>query len=70
MYVNKYCSQNVHNSYVMGRGVGVVYRVFVIFRKKLEVFCGHLLSEDDHSNWAPPFWNIMKESFSLGRTEL
>ena len=38
--------------------------------KKLENFGGHLLSEDDHSYWAPPYWNIMKETFSLGRTEL
>ena len=29
-----------------------------------------LLSEDNHSNWAPPYWNIIKDSFSLGRTEL
>ena len=20
-------------------------------------------SEDDHSHWAPPYWNIMKETF-------
>ena len=33
-------------------------------------FGGHLLSEDDHSYWAPPYWNITKETFSLGRTEL
>ena len=38
--------------------------------KKLENFGGHLLSEDDNSFWAPPYWNIMKETFSLGRTEL
>ena len=38
--------------------------------KKLEVFGGHLLSEDDHSRWTSPYWNIMKETFSLGRTEL
>ena len=38
--------------------------------KKLEVFGGHQLSEDDHSHWAPPYWNIMKETFSLGRTEI
>ena len=31
---------------------------------------GHLLSEDDHSHWAPPYWNVTKETFSLGRTEL
>ena len=34
--------------------------------KKLE----NLLSEDDHSYWEPPYWNIPKETFSLGRTEL
>ena len=28
------------------------------FRKKLEIFGGHLLSEDDHSHWAPQYWNI------------
>ena len=39
-------------------------------RKKLENFGGHLLSKDDHSYWAPPYWNITKETFSLGRTEL
>ena len=39
-------------------------------QKKLEVFDGHLLSEDDHSYWAPPYWNIMKETISLGRTEV
>ena len=38
--------------------------------KKLEIFGGHLFSEDDHSHWAPPYWNMMKETFSLGRTEL
>ena len=38
--------------------------------KKLENFGGHLLSEDDHSYWAPPYWNITKETFTLGRTEL
>ena len=40
------------------------------FVKKLENFGGHLLSEDDHSYWAPPYWNITKETFSFGRTEL
>ena len=24
-------------------------------------FGGHLLIEDDHSHWAPPYWNIIKE---------
>ena len=38
--------------------------------KKLEVFGGHLFSEDDYSNLAPPYWNITTETFSLGRTEL
>ena len=38
--------------------------------KKLEVFGGHLLSEDDHSHWALPYWNVTKETFSLGRTEI
>jgi len=38
--------------------------------KKLENFGGNLLIEDDHSYWAPPYWNIMKETFSLGRTKL
>ena len=28
--------------------------------KKLENFDGHLLSEDDHSYWVPPYWNITK----------
>ena len=28
--------------------------------KKLENFGGHLLSEDDHSYWALPYWNITK----------
>ena len=42
----------------------------VSFSKKLEIFGGHLLSEDDHSHWAPPYWNIMKETLSLGRTEV
>jgi len=31
--------------------------------KKLENFGGNLLIEDDHSYWAPPYWNIMKETF-------
>ena len=31
---------------------------------------GHLSSEDDHPHWAPPYWNIMKETFYLGKTEL
>ena len=42
----------------------------LIFSKKLENFIEHLLSEDDHSHWAPPYWNITKETFSLVRTEL
>ena len=42
----------------------------VLYIKKLENFGGHLLSEDDHSYWAPPYWNRTKETFSLGRTEL
>ena len=33
---------------------------FLSVLKKLEVFGGNLLSEDDHSHWAPPYWNIMK----------
>ena len=39
------------------------------YTKKLEVFGGHLLSEDDHSHWAPPYWKV-KRNFSLGRTEV
>ena len=41
-------------------------------KKKLENFGGHLQvqSEDGHSYWAPPYWNITKETFSLGITEL
>ena len=35
----------------------------LLYLKKLEVFGGHLLSEDDHSHWALPYWNIMKETF-------
>ena len=38
--------------------------------KKLEVFGGHLFSEDDHSNWTPPYWNITTETFSLDKAEL
>lgn len=38
--------------------------------KKLDNFGGHLLSEDDHSYWEPTYWNITKDPFSLGRTEL
>ena len=38
--------------------------------KKLEIFGGHLFSEDDHLHWAPPYWNIMKEISPLGRTEV
>ena len=26
-------------------------------------FGGDLLSEDDHSFWVPPYWNITKETF-------
>ena len=33
-------------------------------------FGGHLLTEDDHSLWAPPYWNITTETFSLGRNEI
>ena len=29
-----------------------------------------VISEDDHSHWAPPYWIITKATFSLGRTEL
>ena len=35
------------------------------FGKKLENFGGHLLSEDDHSYWAPPSWNITKETLNI-----
>ena len=53
------------------QGMHEVNNYYQKFKKKLEVFGGHLLSdEDDHSHWAPPFWNITKEAFSLGRTEL
>ena len=38
--------------------------------KKLEVFCKHVLSEDNHSHWAPPYWIITIEFFSLNITEL
>ena len=38
--------------------------------KKLDNFGGHLISEEDNSFWVPPYWNITKETFSLGRTEL
>ena len=38
--------------------------------KKLENFGGHLLNEDDHSYWAPPYWNITNETLSFDRTEL
>ena len=31
---------------------------------------GHLLSEDDHPHCAPPYWNIMKETFYSGIAEL
>ena len=44
--------------------------LIIVLSKKLENFGGHLLSEDDHSHWAPPYWNIIKKTFSLGRTEL
>ena len=30
------------------------------FRKKLGIFGGHLLSEDDHSHGAPQYWNKTK----------
>ena len=43
------------------------------FLKKLEVFGGQpvrLLSEDDHSHCAPPYWNITKETISLCRSEV
>ena len=35
-----------------------------------EIFGGHLLSGDDHSHRSPPYWNITKKTFSLGRTEV
>ena len=34
--------------------------------KKLENFGGDMLSEDNHSYWAPPYWNITKETFFGG----
>ena len=37
----------------------------IIWEKKLEVFGGHLLSEDDHSHRSPPYWNLTKETFFL-----
>ena len=53
---------------------GTTYSKLLFFilkpSKKLENFGGNLLSEDDHSKWAPPYWNITKETFPLGRTEL
>ena len=40
----------------------------VFFFKEYTKF--NLVSEDDRSHWAPPYWNIMKETFSLDRTEV
>ena len=31
--------------------------------KKLKNFGGHLLKIDDHSYWAPTYWNIFKDTF-------
>ena len=39
-------------------GGGVVTKNTINPLKKLEVFGGYLLSEDDHLLWAPPYWNI------------
>ena len=47
------------------REVAKKIRTQIYFLKKLEIFGEHLLSEDDHSHWAPPYWNIMIETFSL-----
>ena len=36
------------------------------FGKEVGEFGGNLLSEDDHSYWAPPCWNIKKRHFFFG----
>ena len=46
----------------------VIFELFIAVhaadpKKKLEVFGELLFSEDDHSNWAPPCWNITTETF-------
>ena len=41
----------------------MIYTTFmsmVVLTTKHKEAGGHLLSEDDHSHWAPPYWNIMK----------
>ena len=55
---------------MMAKGSHCMVKTQSSLEKKLENFGGHLLGEDDHSYWVPPYWNIIKETFSLGRTEL
>ena len=52
------------------KNLGLYYHLFPQKEKKLENFGGHMFSEDDHSYWAPPYWNITKDTFLGGRTEL
>jgi len=56
------CSMSNYNS-VIGELKNCPAGVSARGVKKLENFGGHLVSEDDHSYWAPPYWNITKETF-------
>ena len=47
-----------------------VYKVYKAYLKEAGGFWWTTVNEDDHSHWAPPYWNIMKETFSLGRTQI
>ena len=50
--------------YGAGRMDNIFNLIPILWRLK------QVLSEDDHSYWAPPYWNVTKETFSFGRTKL
>ena len=58
-----YCGSQFHPSIVIKVSIYRFYNALsqATCGKKLEIFGGHLLSEDDHSHWAPPYWNITKK---------
>ena len=57
----------VARTFLVERHLDVVLVVLIVVGSKdAEGFCGHLLNGDDHSHWAPPYWNIKTETFFFG----
>ena len=61
---------STHASALEDSLAGVSRETVKVSKRSWRFWVGHLFSEDDHSHRAPPYWNIMKETFYLERTEL